>query len=85
MARMAVDSNGDAIPAVRPGSATNVTSSTYVVVKTGVARLTSSAGCTYGIGVAASVVLPAGTVEYVSVFTGDVITIVGSCNVAEAS
>jgi len=85
MARMAVDVNGDAIPAVRVGTATNTTDTTYAAVSKGVARLTSSAGCTYGINVAASVVLPAGVVEYVSVFAGDVITIAGTCNISEAS
>ena len=82
MTTQARDTNASSIPALHlVGTATNVSTATHSVTIDGVARIASTAGCTYGLGVAASILLPAGAVEYVAVQAGQDIQVVGIANI----
>jgi len=82
MAEQPTDQNGRAISAARVvGSATNTTDTTYAVpAGTTVLRIASTAGCTYGVDVAASVLLPAGAIEYIGVRGGETVNVTGTAN-----
>lgn len=79
--RMPKDANAKSIQVLRPLLSEDVSGAASSAAPSEVARLCSSGGCTYAVGAASGVVLPANIVEYIRVFEGETITITGSCNV----
>jgi hypothetical protein len=82
---LATDGNGNPVQALRPYTAVNITDSTHSISNDGVVRMTASSDSSYGVNEAATVVLPAGVVEYIRVIKGDVIYIVGTVNIGECT
>ena len=75
MTRLATDSKGGRIQALRPGTTQTVNGTgTAFSQSTRVVRLTATAAANYGLDGVAEVPLPAGIVEYIRVNPGDVLT-----------
>lgn len=90
MTVLAQDANSNPIQAVRPGStqlvASTGTASSATAVADGVdvVRIIADAAIHYdldGTATTSSVLLPANTVEYIHVYEGDVISLIGTANV----
>ena len=82
---LATDGNGNPVQALRPCAAVNITDSTHSIANDGVVRMTASSDSSYGINEAATIVLPAGVVEYIRVIEGDLLHIVGTVNVGDCT
>ena len=82
---LATDGNGNPVQALRPSSAVNITDTTHSVSFDGVVRMTAASDASYGINEAASIVLPAGVVEYIRVMGGDVLQVVGTINIGNCT
>jgi hypothetical protein len=90
MSSLPVDGNGNSIQCLRPGATQSVSSTgtagnaTAVAAGVSVVRIVATAPIYYsliGTATAASVYLPADYVEYISVKTGDVFSLIGTATV----
>lgn len=82
MAKMPPDANSKAIPVLRPYDTEVVTGSSAPTTSE-VVRLVSAAGASYGLDGATDVPLPAGVVEYIRVYEGEVITVSGQVTITQ--
>jgi hypothetical protein len=86
MAKLASDSNGKGIQVVRPVSAVDYTDGNAPAsAGDSVVRLLSVVGGAYGVNGAATVVLPAGAIEYIRLDNADVLTVSGTVNYSVCS
>lgn len=89
MSKLAVDSNANAMQVLRPSStekvaiSTSAASATAVADNVNVLRMVSDIDCFYtleGTATVDDVYLPADTVEYIKVYTGDVVSIIAGAS-----